>query len=189
MLSWYVGTMQVPSWKLVALIGVSVISIVILTVRPMAQTATRERRAVRGERTRRAALATIKPPPVPEALTGHADPGVLEALADYKAGRYDIASTKFHYFTSKDPANADLQLLLGACYLLTHDVEPGIRELKVAVSLAPERAERARILLAKAYIDRGSDAEATIQLERVLDSRGPLEEEAREILGGLQQLR
>ena len=138
----------------------------------------------------RQTLTKIEPPSLPPELASSSHPMVQAAITDYKAGRFAEASAKFHHASLDMPAAAPLRYLLGACYMMTNDTGAGMTELRGVLRMhSGPYSDAARLMLAKAYVRRDQDAEATEELLKIIKSRGPLEDDARVMLAQLRSVR
>jgi tetratricopeptide (TPR) repeat protein len=78
---------------------------------------------------------------------------------------------------------------LGACQLLTNQVDPAVADFQRAIALGESPfLEEARFYLAKARLRQGNLPAARDELARTIERRGRLEEDARQLLAQVNAL-
>jgi TolA-binding protein len=137
-------------------------------------------------------LAHVMPPPyVAVALRGPEDRAQEEfrqAMQYYVEGDYGNAIGGLRAAAIASPRTPAFSFYLGACYLLTHQVENAIDALRKTVSLGDSSyLESAHFLLAKAYLAEGRVPAAQDEFKTTIRFGGSKQSEAREILGQLQR--
>jgi len=139
-------------------------------------------------------LARVEPPPyTPKRLRGTEDEFRVEfdsAMSHYMKGDYRATIEGLQKAARLSPKAEDANFYLGACYLLTGQLEKAIAALQKAASPnAPDYAEQAHFYLAKTYLQMHNVASAQSELDSTLRFHGVREREARkfkEELGKLQ---
>ena len=137
-------------------------------------------------------LARVVPPPyVAVTLRGpedHAHEEFRKAMQSYVKGDFGTAIGGLRSAATASPQTPAYSFYLGACYLLTHQVENAVDALGKTVSLGDSAyLESAHFLLAKAYLAEARVPEAKVELQATVRFRGSKEAEARDILGQLER--
>jgi hypothetical protein len=137
-------------------------------------------------------LARFEPPPyVAVTLRGPDDEAREEfrrAMQRYAERDYGGAIPGLRAATLASPGTPAYGFYLGACYLLTHQVDSAVDALGKTVSLGDSPyLESAHFLLAKAHLAERRVPAAKEELQSTIRLRGSKESDAREILGQLQR--
>ena len=137
-------------------------------------------------------LARVAPPPyVAATLRGpedRAQEGFRKAMQYYVKGDYGAAIGGLRSAAIASPRTPAFSFYLGACYLLTNQVEDGVDALRRTVSLGDSAYfESAHFLLGKAYLAEGKVPAAKAELQTTVRLRGSKETEARDILDQLSR--
>jgi TolA-binding protein len=132
-------------------------------------------------------LARVEPPPYSGVVLRGAEDEAHEtfhkAMQFYVKGDYAKAIPGVRAAAKSSPQTASFKFYLGACYLLSGQIDPAIVSFHKTVSLGdPAYSESAHFYLAKAYLRRKDAARAKDELQKTVQSHGSLESEAAEIL-------
>jgi len=132
-------------------------------------------------------LARIQPPPYsPVVLRGaedNAQESFRKAMQYYLKGDYAKAIPGLRAAVKARPQSARYRFYMGACYLLTEQVDSAIEALSKTVSLGdPAYSEPAHFYLAKAYLRENDVPTAKQELQTTVRLGGSRAEEAQEIL-------
>jgi len=141
-----------------------------------------------------ARLAEVSPPVyTPASLRSAPSPAVRrfrEAMESYARGDHAGALPGLEEAAAMDAALPQVPFFLGACRLLTGDVDGAISAWRTVVALGESAyLEEARFYLAKALLRRRDVAEARVELEATMALAGDREAEARDLLRQLQDVR
>lgn len=132
------------------------------------------------------AWAEIVPLPLPGQTPAIGEPGLAHYAAGaraYQKQDYGKASVGFRKATEALPDNPELRVYLGSSLIMTQDYDIAERELRVASQLAKDDLrDKARLLLAKAQLDRGDLATARETLAAVAVSDGVWSAKAKSLL-------
>jgi tetratricopeptide (TPR) repeat protein len=140
-----------------------------------------------------AELGRFQPPTfVPSSLRGiqgDATARFQEAMKNYVQRDYRGAIPGLRAAVRLDPEAAHATFFLGISYLLTGQLEEGIRALRQTIDLGDSPyLEEAHLYLARAFLQNNDPIRARQQIERTIQLRGPLEDEARRLLAALDRL-
>lgn len=161
-----------------------------------------------GDQARTPSSLAVSPSPVPTSVQGllewaritpprfqapslrgfRSESSEFEAAMDhYTRSDYAGAIAGLEQAVRRSPDDAAALFFLGASHLLSGRMPAGIVRLEEVVDLGESPyLEEARLYLAKALVHEGRLDDATAELQKVLELRGDLEDEARE---GLHQIR
>ena len=139
------------------------------------------------------ALARFEPPAyVPQtfrSVESEATAQFSDAMRHYVGKDYRAAIRGLQAASELDPEAAHASFFLGICYLLTDQVEPGIRALQKTRALGDSPyLEEAHFYLAKALLLKNDVPGARRELERTLQLRGERENEAQRLRDELNRL-
>jgi tetratricopeptide (TPR) repeat protein len=139
------------------------------------------------------ALARFEPPAyVPQTLRGvqsEAAAQFRDAMRHYVAKDYRRAIRGLRTASELDPEAPHASFFLGICYVLTGQVEPGIRALQQTIALGDSPyLEDAHFHLAKALLLKKDATGARREWERTRQLRGDREDEARHLRDELDRL-
>jgi len=141
-----------------------------------------------------AELADVSPPAyVPAAVrstTSRAMQRFRQAMELYQRGDFAAAVSGLEEARRTDGGQPPILFYLGACYLLTNDVDRAVEALTAAVASGESAyLEEAHFYLAKALLRKGDGPGARAELEATAALEGDREAEARELLRRMQQVR
>jgi tetratricopeptide (TPR) repeat protein len=139
-----------------------------------------------------AELARVEPPPYSKiVLRGAEDEGqeaFRAAMQNYSKEDYAKAIPGLQTAVRANPQAASFNFYLGACYLLTGQIDPAIVYLRKTISLGnPTYSESAHFYLAKGYLKKKEVSDAEEELQKVVQIHGSRETEAGEILSQLRK--
>jgi tetratricopeptide (TPR) repeat protein len=139
------------------------------------------------------ALARFEPPAyVPQtfrSVDSEATAQFRDAMRPYVAKDYRAAIRGLRTASELDPEAAHASFFLGICYLLTDQIDLGIRALQKTIALGDSPyLEEAHFYLAKALLLKNDAPGAQRELERTLQLHGEREDEARRVLNELNRL-
>ena len=137
-----------------------------------------------------AELARVEPPPYEAKVLrgdrGGAEREFHEAMAPYLLGDYAPTVEALEAVAAAHPGSIEASFYLGACYLLTDQLQEALESLDNVVETGEmPYLEWARFYRAKALLRLGDRKAAKADLEAVLTYRGELEESAKAILDRL----
>jgi tetratricopeptide (TPR) repeat protein len=112
-----------------------------------------------------------------------------EGMRHYADRDYRGAIPGLRAAAQLDPAAAHATFFLGVCYVLTGQLEEGIRALRQTIGVGDSPyLEEAHFYLAKAFLQNDDPARGRQEIERTIRLRGALETEARQLLAALDRL-
>jgi tetratricopeptide (TPR) repeat protein len=140
-----------------------------------------------------AELAAVEPPAYrPVTLRSPGDTATRrfrEAMESYARGDFAGAIPGLQAAAALDARQPSIQFFLGACYLLTDDIDDAVRTLQVSVALGESAyLEEAQFYLAKAFLHRGDVEAARTALRATVELRGDREQEAQRLLQQIDKL-
>lgn len=141
-----------------------------------------------------ARLAEVAPPVYrPATLRSTPSPAVRrfrEAMELYTRGDYQGAVPGLEEAAALDGTLPQVPFFLGACHLLTGEVDRAIDAWRSVIELGESAyLEEARFYLAKALLRKGDVAGARAELQATIALAGDREAEARDLLRQLQDMR
>lgn len=92
---------------------------------------------------------------------------MTEAMAEFNAGDYSTAITKFRGILSREPSNFDAQLHLGVAYLRWDRPTNAVEELRKAMSLQPRNGE-VWFFISQAYLELRNRTSASESILKTL---------------------
>lgn len=132
-------------------------------------------------------LAWVEPPPYSSVVLRGGEDEAHEtfhrAMQFYVKGDYTQAIPGVRAAVKASPQTASFNFYLGACYLLSGQIDHAIVSFRQTVSLGdPAYSESAHFYLAKAYFRKKDAARAKDELQKTVQFHGSLESEAAAIL-------
>jgi TolA-binding protein len=139
-----------------------------------------------------AELGRFEPPPFTAgSLRGSQDasaPRFREGMTQYARGDYRGAIAGLRAAARLDPEAAHAAFFLGICHVLSGEHDEGIRALRQTIQLGDSPfLEEAHFYLAKALLQQNDPASARQELMRTIELKGPLEQQARQLLADLDR--
>jgi tetratricopeptide (TPR) repeat protein len=137
-----------------------------------------------------AELGRFEPPSYPSsALRGSQDAAAArfrDGMTQYTRGDYLAAIPGLRAASRLDPEAAHALFFLGISYVLSGQHDEGVRALRQTIQLGDSPfLEEAHFYLAKAALQQNDATSARDELLRTLALKGPLEQQARQLLGEL----
>lgn len=138
------------------------------------------------------ALAKAEPPPyTPVVLRGAEDEAqdtFRKAMEYYLKGDYASAIPGLRAAAKASPRRATFSFYLGACYLLTGQMDSAIEWFHNTIALGdPAYSESAHFYIAKAYLRKSDITTAELELQETILLQGSNQAEAQEILRQLRK--
>jgi TolA-binding protein len=138
------------------------------------------------ERQRLIELAQLDPPayaaPVLRGMESKAEMQFQKAMQAYQRRDYPPAVAGLRAALRLDPAAPAPRFFLGACLLLSGQVEEGIGELRTVASGRSPFAEEAGFVLAKGYLRQGDKDSALETLRSVAAGQGDFSSQATQLI-------
>jgi tetratricopeptide (TPR) repeat protein len=139
-----------------------------------------------------AELGRFQPPAfAPTSVRGVQDASTArfrEGMKHYADGDYRGAIPGLRAAAQLDPGAAHAMFFLGVCYVVTGQLDEGIRALRQTIGVGDSPyLEEAHFHLAKAFLQKSDPARARQEAERTIRLRGALETEARQLLAALDR--
>lgn len=137
-------------------------------------------------------LAKVEPPPyTPIVVRGSEDSAYeqfRQAMQFYSKGDYARAIPGLRAAAKASPDVPSFSFYLGACYLLTGQVDPGIKFFRKTVSIAvPAYSEPSHFYLAMAYLKKNEVSAAKEELRLTIDMNGGEASKAEALLNQLRK--
>jgi tetratricopeptide (TPR) repeat protein len=139
-----------------------------------------------------AELGRFEPPPFTSgSLRGFQDTAAArfrEGMTLYARGDYRGAIAGLRAAARLDPEAAHATFFLGICQVFSGQRDEGIRALRQTITLGDSPyLEEAHFYLAKAFLQRNDSVSARQELMRAIELKGPLEQQARQLVDELDR--